>query len=304
MHYALLLFYDIYNTVNIEKNGYIGFLDSGAGGFSTLKECLKLLPTENYLYYADVKNAPYGTLSTEKIVGLTLSAVQKMEGFGLNALVIACNTATSAAIEHLRSIHTFPVIGAEPALRPALQSFPDGKILILATPLTISHKRLKNLLNGFDNKDNVIPVCMPALAGLIEKKLKTSSTDKIEIRDYLNERLKEFSGENISAVVLGCTHYCLIKEEIKAVFPDAVLFDGNAGIARMLKKRLPSADNSSCANNCGCADNCSCADNRSFADKAFFEVNQARAVPKIKLISSDKSLQKTYERILTDYLNH
>ena len=134
------------------KTAPIGVFDSGAGGISVLKRLWALMPNEQYLYYGDSANAPYGTKPLEEIRALTIRAVEHLLDEGCKAIVLACNTATSAAAKELRETYPdVPIFGLEPALKPASELRRDGKILVLATPLTLQQEKFENLMKFYRN---------------------------------------------------------------------------------------------------------------------------------------------------------
>jgi glutamate racemase len=213
----------------------IGLLDSGIGGVSVLYEALKLMPDEDYIYYADTKNVPYGTKPKERVRELVLEAGRFMEGKGVKALVVACNTATSIAIEDLRREFSFPVIGMEPAVKPAVESCDgDRRVLVTATPITIREEKLKNLIERLDSENIVDLMPLPGLVELAEN--LEFSKDKVE--PYLKEQLKNFDSSAIGTVVLGCTHFSLFRDSFKELYPDAHVIDGSYGTVANLKRIL------------------------------------------------------------------
>ena len=121
-----------------KKEMPIGFLDSGLGGLSVMKEAINIMPNEDYIYYGDSKNAPYGTKTAEEVKALTFSVVENLLNKGVKGIVVACNTATSAAVADLRIKYPeLPIVGIEPALKPAVTSEKIGNVLIMATPMTL-----------------------------------------------------------------------------------------------------------------------------------------------------------------------
>ena len=144
----------------------IGFFDSGVGGLSVLREALKLMPNENYIYFGDSINAPYGVRNVDEVKDLTYKAVEFLLDKGAKAIVIACNTATSAAVASLRiSYPNIPLVGIEPAVKPAVKLNTNKKVIIMATPMTIKEKKFNNLMNRFKEEAEIVP--MPC-AGLME----------------------------------------------------------------------------------------------------------------------------------------
>jgi len=217
------------------NNRPIGFFDSGLGGLSVLKDAIALMPEENFLYYGDTANAPYGSRSLEEIKALTLRSVSYLMSENIKALVIACNTATSAAIEALREKLDIPVIGMEPAVKPALEFATEGRVLVMATPATVSFSKFHELVEKYHGEDRIITLPCPDLAALIER----NALEEVMLDQYLEKLFAPFKNENISAIVLGCTHYLFIKDKIASYFPDTTrLFDGNAGTVSRLKNVL------------------------------------------------------------------
>ncbi len=217
----------------------IGFFDSGVGGLSVLKTAYRLMPEEHYIYYGDNLNAPYGEKSEDEIKSLSLSAGAFLFSKGVKAIVVACNTATSAAIQMMRERFNLPVISMEPAVKPALTAPGGGKVLVLATPATVTQTRYLDLIERLGAHDKVISVGCGGLVELIED----GRTDETSIHRYLKTRLAFLDGERISALVLGCTHYSFAEKSIKSYIDrafamDCPVFDGRHGTARHLKHVL------------------------------------------------------------------
>jgi glutamate racemase len=226
----------ILNTNQINSSKSIGFFDSGVGGISVLKEARNLLPYENFIYFGDSKNAPYGIKSVEEVKKLTFAAVDFLISKGVKAIVIACNTATSAAIEDLRNNYIdIPIIGIEPALKPAVESKNPGKIIIMATPMTLSETKFSNLMNSFKHKAEIIPLPCAGLVELIEN----GNIEGKEVNLYLTQKLNPYLSSAISSVVLGCTHYPFIKAELSKILGKSTeIIDGSLGTAKQLKRQL------------------------------------------------------------------
>ena len=216
------------------KDGFIGVFDSGVGGISVLKELIALMPGENYLYFGDSANAPYGKKTTEAVRELTLQRATMLFDRGAKAIVIACNTATSAAIDFLRQ--TFPdkpVLGIEPALKPAITQFPTGQIGIMATEVTLREEKLQRLIDRFDTA-TVHRISAPGLVELIE----AGKADSEETEAFLRQILTPYVGK-LDALVLGCTHYPFVKDTISRILGEStILFDGGAGTARQTQRLL------------------------------------------------------------------
>lgn len=214
----------------------IGFFDSGVGGLSVLREALKLMPNENYIYFGDSINAPYGVRNVDEVKDLTYKAVEFLLDKGAKAIVIACNTATSAAVASLRiSYPNIPLVGIEPAVKPAVKLNTNKKVIIMATPMTIKEKKFNNLMNRFKEEAEIVP--MPC-AGLMEF-VESNNLDSVELEDYLKDKFKDYNIRDIGAVVLGCTHYPFVKPVLREVLgKDIPIIDGGMGTCRELKRRL------------------------------------------------------------------
>ena len=209
----------------------IGVFDSGVGGISALQAMVSLLPMERFLYYGDIAHAPYGTKGTEEVIRLTRRVTDHLMAQGIKALVIACNTATGAAAAVLRKELTIPVIGMEPALKPASEARKGGKILVLATPLTLKQEKFRNLMARFG--EGAEPVPCDGLMDLVERE------DAAGARRYLEALFTTHSLDGVDAVVLGCTHYVFLKKMIREMIPDRVILtEGSLGTARQLRRVL------------------------------------------------------------------
>lgn len=212
---------------------YIGVFDSGVGGISVLQEMTKLLPHEKFVFFGDSANAPYGEREVEEVQRLTLAAVQPLVDGGIKALVIACNTATSSAISLLREKYKdIPVIGVEPALKPAVDAGCQ-KILVMATPVTLTLEKFHELEERVGYDVEVIALPCPGLAARIER----ADLEAEDLKEMLSKLLRRQAGQ-VDAVVLGCTHYPFIRKQIKDIVGDVPFFDGGAGTARELRRRL------------------------------------------------------------------
>lgn len=219
------------------RSDYIAVFDSGVGGISVLRELMALMPRERYLYFGDSANAPYGVRSTGEVRELTLAAAQMLMERGIKALVLACNTATSAAVEALRSQYPDTIIvGIEPALKVAADHFPGKRIGVLATPVTLREEKFCHQLERFSDAQAVtVPV-----TGLVEL-VEAGKGEGPEAEQLLQEQLAPYAGE-LDAAVLGCTHYPFAAGVIQKILgADTVLLDGGAGTARETKRRLEKA---------------------------------------------------------------
>ena len=214
----------------------IGFFDSGVGGLSVLKEAIKLMPNENYIYFGDSKNAPYGVKNVDDVKELTYNAFNLLREKGAKAVVVACNTATSAAVADLRKDYKdIPIVGIEPALKPAVELNRDGAIVIMATPMTLREKKFGNLMNKYNGGKEIIP--MPC-AGLVEF-IESGDLDGDDLKDYLKDKFSEFKGQKIGSVVLGCTHYPFVRKAIQETIGNNIpVIDGGLGTCKELRRRL------------------------------------------------------------------
>jgi len=219
---------------------YIAVFDSGVGGVSVLRQLRKLLPEENYIYFGDSANAPYGVRPTAEVRALTLAAAQRLiEGYPVKALVVACNTATAAAIAQLREKYPeLIVIGIEPALKLAADHYPGGNIGVMATQVTLREEKFDLLLHRFDENCTIYKIPAPGLVELVE----AGKTDGEEMDAFLRKLLSPYVGK-LNALVLGCTHYACAADAISRIMgEDTVLLDGGEGTARETRRRLAAAD--------------------------------------------------------------
>lgn len=218
------------------KNRPIGFFDSGVGGLSVMKEAIKIMPNENYIYFGDSKNAPYGVKTVEEVRDLTFKAVDLLLNKGVKGIAIACNTATSAAVADLRKIYPdLPLVGIEPALKPAVELNKDGNILIMATSMTLKEEKFNKLMNRYKDRASIIPVPCPGLVEFIE----SGKLQGEDLEEYLLEKINTYNNGKIASIVLGCTHYPFIRNTlIKLIGSDVTIIDGGLGTARELRRRL------------------------------------------------------------------
>ena len=220
-------------------NRPIGIFDSGIGGLSVLHQASKNIPNENYLYYADTDNVPYGLKTNNQIKEYVDSAVEFMINKNVKTIVIACNTATSIDIEDLRKEYTIPIIGIEPAVKPAIEINKDKRILLIATPVTVREEKLKKLLDDLDKESKVDLIALPELVSFAEKE----EFDSENVEKYLRKKFKNINLNNYSELILGCTHFNYFKSMFRKVFPNKInILDGNIGIVNRLKSVLKEND--------------------------------------------------------------
>ncbi len=213
------------------NNDPVGVFDSGAGGISVLREAIRQLPSEHFLYFGDTRYAPYGTKTREAVLGRVRAVVDILMAEHIKALVIACNTATGAAAAELRAELRIPVIGMEPALKPAQAARKNGQVLVLATPLTLNQDKFARLMSRYG--EGAVKVPCPGLMELVEQ------DDGLQAGKYLEALFAQFDLDQVDAVVLGCTHYVFLRGMIRDMLPDRiVLTDGNEGTVRQLRRVL------------------------------------------------------------------
>lgn len=217
----------------------IGFFDSGIGGLSVLHEALKKLPNEHFLYYADSDYAPYGVRPKSEVRDLLLQALDFLAERDPQAIVVACNTATSAAIEDARRRYAFPVIGMEPAVKPAVAAAGPGKrVLVFATELTLREEKFHHLVARVDTEQQVDYQPLQELVAWAER---FEFSDDV-ILPYLRHKLAAYDLSQYGAVVLGCTHFIFFKSAFEKILPSGVkILDGNLGTVNNLMAKLPRA---------------------------------------------------------------
>ena len=217
----------------------VGFFDSGFGGASVLREALHLLPNENYLYYGDDANAPYGDRSYTDIAFLTEKSVSAMADFGIKAAVIACNTATATCIDALRGAFPFPIVSIEPAIKPACALPGTGKVFMMATLATTRLNRYLALQARMPDPSRVINIPCP---GIVER-VEAGIFDDDAYDDLFDKYFAPYVGTEVDAIVLGCTHYPFIKGAFarnakRYLRGDCALIDGSVGTVRQLERIL------------------------------------------------------------------
>lgn len=214
----------------------VAFFDSGLGGISVLRAAVRALPHENFIYYGDSANAPYGTKPPEEIARLSGSVMEKVLAMGAKAVVIACNTATGMAVDGLRRKYPeLTIIGVEPAVKPAAEAFPGGRILVLATPMCLQGQRFRELHRRFSGDAEIVPVPCGGLMEFVER----GELEGERLHTWLRQLLEPHLHKKVDAAVLGCTHYPFLRGAIAEVLGDTTaIIDGNAGITAQLRRRL------------------------------------------------------------------
>ena len=217
------------------KDDYIAVFDSGVGGISVLRHLLKELPQEKFLYFGDSINAPYGVRTRQEVEGLTMAALEKLLPRGLKAFVIACNTATAAAVEALRAKYPeLVIVGIEPAVKLAADRHPGGHIGVMATPGTLKSPRVLALIDRFRGDCTIEMLPAPGLADLVEANKQNGPEGEALLRPWLDPLVGK-----LDALVLGCTHYPFAAPMLNKILGDRTeLLDGGPGVARQTKRRL------------------------------------------------------------------
>ncbi|SDE53830.1 glutamate racemase [Priestia aryabhattai B8W22] len=211
----------------------IGFFDSGIGGISVLNEAIKHFPTEDFLYYADKRNVPYGTKTKDEVNKHLQNAVEDILKEEVKALVIACNSATSISINELRAIYNIPIIEMESAAKPAikLSSSMDKRVLVFATDLTLKELKYRKLITMLDKHSIVDSLPLPELVELCEN----LNFNWDELSTYFRAKLERFDLNQYGTIVLGCTHFPYYKPILKELLPSHIqLIDGSKGTIERL----------------------------------------------------------------------
>jgi glutamate racemase len=227
----------------------IGFFDSGIGGITVLYDALKILPNEDYIYYADTLHVPYGPKPKDEVKKYIFNAIEFITQQGVKAIVIACNTATSVAIEELRAKYDIPIIGMEPAVKPAIKKTQNTnkRVLVTATALTLKEEKLQNLIAKLDSDHIVDLLPLPELVQFAEK----FNFDEQIVLPYLYEQLSKYDLSKYETIVLGCTHFPYYKDMFRKLLPQHVrIVDGNNGTIKNLKRILEEMNSLNEGNGC------------------------------------------------------
>ena len=210
-------------SIDKKNENPIGVFDSGVGGISVLRELVKIMPNENYLYFGDSINAPYGTKEVSVIRELTIKNIEKLLDMGAKSIVVACNTATSAAVRVLRQMYPeIPLVG----------------VVVMATPMTLKQEKFQNLMKKYENQAEIVPLPCPGLMEFVER----GDLEGEDLYNYLSILFGSVNSKKIDSVVLGCTHYPFAKKAIEAVVgKDVQIFDGGEGTAREMRRRMQCA---------------------------------------------------------------
>ncbi|WP_300766291.1 glutamate racemase [uncultured Bifidobacterium sp.] len=218
----------------------IGVFDSGLGGLSVVRQIRHGLPHERILYYGDSANAPYGTRPPEEVRSLALGVARRLVDQGAKAMVVACNTATSVAIDHLRDVFDIPIIGMEPALKVACDQGHGSsqKVIVAATPLTLRESKFAALMKRFSRTNIILRQPCPDLVRIVEE----GQLDDHELVDTtLHQYFDAYNLDTVDSVVLGCTHFVFFRNDFRRLLPrTTAIIDGNKGTAHHLSVVLES----------------------------------------------------------------
>lgn len=215
----------------------VGVFDSGVGGLSVLHEALTALPEADFIYYADEAHVPYGEKTDDELRSYVSEVMDFLVAQGVDAIVIACNTATTVATRAYRATLPVPVVGMEPAVKRAVELFGGGRgrILVAATPVTIAGDKLHELVGHVDSGHDVDLIALPQLVRFAEE----GEFDSPAVDDYLAGAFARLDPSRYDAFVLGCTHFNYFKRSLLAQFDDSIAFvDGNEGTVRQLMRKL------------------------------------------------------------------
>ena len=216
-------------------NRYICVYDSGIGGLTTLKSILSFLPNENYIYYADDKNCPYGNKGREEVCELVEKNIEfLLSKYNIKLLVFACNTVTACCVEHFRRKFDFDIVGIEPAIKLAMENSKSKKILVLLTCATKRQQKYRKLINKIEG--DVYSIGLDSLAENIENSFVKGCGLNLDSLIKKCEKVIK-TDLNIDSLVLGCTHYSYIKQMLKEGLKINV-YDGNVGVARRVENLL------------------------------------------------------------------
>jgi len=210
----------------------VGFFDSGVGGITVLHDALQVCQPMHYIYFADTKNVPYGTKSQKEIKTLVLNASNFLIEKNIDILVIACNTATSICIDILREKYNIPIIGMEPAVKPAIHLEENKKILVCATKQTLKQKKLKDLIQNLGASHKIKSLSLQKLVEFAEDEKWSSK----KLHQYLKKKFHKINWKEYQAVVLGCTHFLYYRDILRKYIPDQIMIvDGNDGTVKRLQ---------------------------------------------------------------------
>jgi glutamate racemase len=217
----------------------IGIFDSGVGGLSVVGELRTVLPHEEFVYLADAAYCPYGDRPLEEIRGRSLDVARFLVRQDAKLIVVACNSASGAALETLRESLNVPIVGMEPAVKPAALTTRNGRVGVLATAATLQAERFDRLMANYAGDVEVVPQPAPGLVELVER----GTTTGAEARAVLEPLLEPLRAARVDTVVLGCTHYPFLRSEISDILgPGVAVIDTGAAVARQVERVLTERD--------------------------------------------------------------
>ncbi len=220
-------------------NRPIGIYDSGMGGLSVWQAIRTRLPQESLLYLGDGKNCPYGLLSVERIQELAQCAVEKLLAQGAKMIVVACNTATIAAVKELRERYPeVPIVGIEPAVKPACESTRTGVVGVLATQRSIEGDMFQRTASKYGENIEVVARFGRGFVELVEADMEDTKQAEQVVKAVVEEMVQK----GVDQIVLGCTHYPFLSEVIAQVAPNATIIDPSPAVARQVEKRLAESE--------------------------------------------------------------
>ena len=224
-------------------NNYpIGLFDSGIGGISIYNEIRKTLPKESTIYLADNLNAPYGKKSEKEIINLSIKNTQKLIDLNCKLIVVACNTATTNAVEILRETFEVPIVGIEPSIKPAILATKTNHIGVLATEKTLSSNLFLKTSNRFSGGVNIHEQIGYDLVSIMEESGIKEELLISKLRKYIEPMLEK----NIDNLVLGCTHYYFLKDILVKILPKEIkILDSSSAVCKRIKQVLESYNNTS-----------------------------------------------------------
>lgn len=194
-----------------------------------------MLPADEFIFFADEDHVPYGVRSPEEVLSLVDDAFQFLLDQKVNAVVVACNTATSAAVREMRRRYDIPIVGMEPAVKLAFDLYGSKKVLVTATPVTINGEKIKRLIERLDRKNFVELLALPELVDFAERQ----EFESVTVENYLRRMLAPYELKDFSSIVLGCTHFNYFKDTLRKILPPNVRFvDGNEGTLKELARRM------------------------------------------------------------------
>ncbi len=206
----------------------VGIFDSGAGGLSVLRRFREAAPRERVVYFADTAYFPYGSRPAAEVRKRSFAAIDRLLQAGVKMVIVACNTASAAAIKDLREVFPIPFVGVVPGLKPATETSCSGRVAILATPGTFDGELYSRVVEDFGRGTTIANVPGHGLAELVERGMAGTPVARAAVREALAGEVEA----GADTVVLGCTHYNFLADDIRAEFPGVALVDTSEAVAR------------------------------------------------------------------------